>query len=321
MRLRVEAARSSIGQRFRLDAEAPRTVYDLLGTAENYAIGSRWTSVHAVAHDPTRRDTSNVAAEATVRAFAEACPVWTLMPAPHEAPRRTAGTVGLTRRGVVTDSLLHREMRGSGRRDFGDLEEQRGEVWRDDMFALDDEVRAKRALGGRGGHGHAAVVGNPPYITVKDDTRREVYRGRYERSARGKHALSAPFMERFFGLARKGGFVGQITANSFMKREFGKGLVESVLPGLDVTLIVSTARAYIRGHGTPTVLVFGRARAPESAWVGAVLARRWEPSTPERPDDRVVWASIRDHWGDEEFENEDVAVERIERGKLAKHPW
>jgi hypothetical protein len=83
-----------------------------------------------------------------------------------------------------------------------------------------------------------------------------------------KYSLGAPFTERFFELAGTGrgahpaGFVGQITANSFMKREFGKKLIEEVLPRLDLTHVVDTSGAYIPGHGTPTVILFGRHRAP-----------------------------------------------------------
>lgn len=228
---------------------------------------------------------------------------------------------GLTLNVVVADSLLHGGAQDSGRqRDFGDLEEQRGAVWRDEMFALDDEVGAKRTLGGRGGLGHAAVVGNPPYITVKDEALREVYRGRYP-SAKGTYSLSVPFMERFFGLARTGGFAGQITANSFMKRDFGRSLVEQFLPSVDLTLIVNTAGAYIPGHGTPTVIVFGRRRAPESTRLPVVLARRGEPSTPDEPADGLVWRSIVDHTEEIGFENDFVTVEMVERAKLAKHPW
>ncbi len=72
------------------------------------------------------------------------------------------------------------------------------------------------------------VVGNPPYITVKDKGLNEAYREMYD-ACSGKYALSVPFAQRFFQLAKQGdgegkgaGFVGQITANSFMKREFGK---------------------------------------------------------------------------------------------------
>jgi hypothetical protein len=78
------------------------------------------------------------------------------------------------------------------------------------------------------------VVGNPPYITVKDSVLNQRYRALYS-TCSGKYALSVPFMELFFRLARVpesgagAGFVGQITSNSFMKREFGKKLIEQFL--------------------------------------------------------------------------------------------
>jgi hypothetical protein len=43
-----------------------------------------------------------------------------------------------------------------------------------------------------------------------------------------------------------------------MKREFGKGLVEKVLAPLDLTGVIDTSGAFIPGHGTPTVILFGR---------------------------------------------------------------
>ena len=79
-----------------------------------------------------------------------------------------------------------------------------------------------------------------------------------------------PFTERFFDLAlrrrwsRPAGYVGKITANSFMKREFGKKLIEQFLPTVDLTHVIDTAGAYIPGHGTPTVILFGRNRRPVS---------------------------------------------------------
>ena len=82
----------------------------------------------------------------------------------------------------------------------------------------------------------------------------------------------APFIERFFDLARAGtrartaGFIGMIVANSFMKREFGKKLIEDVLPHLDLTHVIDCSGAYIPGHGTPTVILFrstGRRSAPK----------------------------------------------------------
>ena len=54
-----------------------------------------------------------------------------------------------------------------------------------------------------------------------------------------------------------------ITANSFMKREFGKKLIEEFFPRIDLTHVIDTSGAYIPGHGTPTVILFGRNRKPE----------------------------------------------------------
>ena len=79
------------------------------------------------------------------------------------------------------------------------------------------------------------VVGNPPYITEKDARKRDYHKAKVGKrrryiSAAGKYSLGAPFTERMLQLADEGGWVGEITANSFMKREFGKTLIEEVLP-------------------------------------------------------------------------------------------
>lgn len=109
------------------------------------------------------------------------------------------------------------------------------------------------------------VVGNPPYITVKDKRLSDLYREIYS-ACYMQYALSVPFAQRFFQLAktadvisRRAGYVGQITANSFMKREFGKKLIEGYFAQqVDLTHVVDTSGAYIPGHGTPTVILVGR---------------------------------------------------------------
>jgi SAM-dependent methyltransferase len=99
------------------------------------------------------------------------------------------------------------------------------------------------------GRQYHAVVGNPPYITVKDPALNEAYRQRYFTCYRS-YSLAVPFTERFVDLtipAENGsaaGFVGMITANSFMKREFGKKLIEQFLPRFDLTHVIDTAGAY-----------------------------------------------------------------------------
>jgi hypothetical protein len=112
-----------------------------------------------------------------------------------------------------------------------------------------------------------------------------------------------------------------ITANSFMKREFGKVLIETFLSRLNVELIVNTSGAYIPGHGTPTVLLFGTQERAIGSDALVVLANRGEPTTPDLPEKGAVWSAIAAHWNDQGFENEYISVARIARSTLGKHPW
>jgi hypothetical protein len=127
-------------------------------------------------------------------------------------------------------------------------------------------------------------------------------------------------------LAAEQGYVGQITSNSFMKREFGKALVQEVLPHLDLTEIYDTAGAYIPGHGTPTVILVGRNQPPASTNVFAVQGKRGEPSTPADPATGKVWSSIlagvrAREQGLAGFEDEFTSTASLERRGLREHPW
>ena len=109
-----------------------------------------------------------------------------------------------------------------------------------------EDAEALRAMLGRRYH---VVVGNPPYITPKDKALNHGYRERFG-SCHGKYSLAVPFTERFFDLAyapapdatEPAGFVGMITANSFMKREFGRKLIEEFIPRWDLSHVVDTLR-------------------------------------------------------------------------------
>ncbi|GAA2935602.1 MULTISPECIES: BREX-2 system adenine-specific DNA-methyltransferase PglX [Streptomyces] len=140
------------------------------------------------------------------------------------------------------------------------------------------------------------VTTNPPYVTVSDKALSSVYRDLYE-SCGGSYALPVPFMELAFGLAQLGeaaGRVGLLTSNSFMKREFGRNLVERVLPRVEITHVIDSSGAYIPGHGTPTAILAGRNRKadPRTA-VHTVVSRRGEPALPEVPQEGRVWRSLR----------------------------
>lgn len=173
------------------------------------------------------------------------------------------------------------------------------------------------------------VVGNPPYITVRDKALNAAYRDLYG-TCKGTYALTVPFMECFFGLAkpqvddRPAGWVGQITSNSFMKREFGVPLIETFLIHKDLRLIADTSGASIPGHnreGTPTVIIVGRNRQPQGPIVRAVLGIRNESGRPENPAKGTVWRSIVQHIDEPGHDDGWTSTVDLDRSLLAQHPW
>jgi hypothetical protein len=177
--------------------------------------------------------------------------------------------------------------------------------------------------------GHAAfleglfevVVGNPPYITPKDKKKDQDYRAFWPDSASGRYGLAAPYVERLFTLGVEGGFMGQITGNSFMKRSFGRPLVEKVMPHWDLTDIVDTSGAYIPGHGTPTVTLIGRCRTPVGNSLRVLGGKRGEPKAPKEPRDGKVWRSIVQAGKVEDDSDSFITVSLYEQAVYAKHPW
>ncbi len=168
------------------------------------------------------------------------------------------------------------------------------------------------------------VVGNPPYIAVNDRVLNQIYRSKYANVCKGTYALTVPFMALFFALAKNGdsaGWVGQITSNSFMKREFGTRLIEDFLAHQDLRLVADTSGAFIPGHGTPTVIVVGRNQGPVGSIVRAVLGVRGEPGRPEDPAKGIVWTSIIEHVDDPGWDDEWITVTDLGRVLLASHPW
>jgi len=221
---------------------------------------------------------------------------------------------------AIGDSLLH------GRRfsqlDLGGEAENLTRSGLAHAYQIEDLEEVNRILGQQ----YHAVVGNPPYITVKDAALNAAYRARYF-TCHMKYSLGVPFTERFFELAISGdakqpaGFVGMITANSFMKREFGAKLIEAFMPRVDLTHIIDTSGAYIPGHGTPTVILFGRHRRPVGDAVRTVMGIKGEPATPVDPSQGVVWRAILNQLDRVGSESLYVSVVDAPRTTLAKHPW
>ncbi|MFB8772350.1 BREX-2 system adenine-specific DNA-methyltransferase PglX [Streptomyces broussonetiae] len=244
---------------------------------------------------------------------------------------------------AVADSLLHgREAGRETDPTFDDVE--RGETF---TYRTEDVAEYVKEVDLLGRGSYHVVVANPPYITVKDKAENENYRKIYWACA-GKYALSVPFAQRIFELAvrasgdrRDGGFTGQITANSFMKREFGSTLIESFFagvrpykdpqtrrlrdaPGVELTHVLDTSGAFIPGHGTPTVILAGRNHGPRQGLpVRAVLGVRGEPGQPPkgREAEGKVWQAIVSQWRKPGSESEWVSVEDVDRRRFAEFPW
>ena len=131
-------------------------------------------------------------------------------------------------------------------------------------------------------------------------------------------------MALFFALAKCGeraGWVGQITSNSFMKREFGSKLIEGFLSHKDLRLVADTSGAYIPGHGTPTVILVGRNQEPIGQTVRAVLGVRGEPGRPDDPAKGIVWTTLVEHIDTPGWDNGWVTIVDLDRSLLATHPW
>ncbi|WP_280358039.1 BREX-2 system adenine-specific DNA-methyltransferase PglX [Nocardia otitidiscaviarum] len=195
-------------------------------------------------------------------------------------------------------------------------------TWSDFSFSTEDINEHPEIL--TPGRYHV-VVGNPPYLTPKDQSLYELYRTLYP-ACSGKFALTIPFIVRYFQLARRGlddsGFVGILSSNSFMKREFGAKLIEEFLPTVDLTRVVDTSGAYIPSHGTPTVILFGRNRNRISDFTQAIICLRNEPVRPNHPELGAVWRSILSIT-DQETHCHDHWTQRvdIQQTSLHRFPW
>lgn len=221
---------------------------------------------------------------------------------------------------AVGDSLLH------GRGAAGEQGELFGPagVFTYRTEDVGDYIKTVDILGINSYH---VVVGNPPYITVKDKKENDNYRKAYI-SCHREYALSAPFAERFFYLGRVAtdrrgsGYIGQITSNSFMKREFGKKLIEDFFAQkVGLTHVIDSSGAHVPGHGTPTVILIGRNMLPETRPVRAALGIRGEPAQPRNPAEGLVWKAIVDQIQHPGSESSWVTVSDLPRDRFANHPW
>lgn len=164
------------------------------------------------------------------------------------------------------------------------------------------------------------VVSEPPFTTPRNRVLTQAYRERFS-TCRGVFSLVVPFVEQAFHLVKapaQAGWVCLFVANSFMKREFGKELVEAFLTQRDLTHVVDTSSAYIPGHRTPTALLVGRGRAPTSPTVRIAVGLK---AGAYAEQGGRAWQSITDLIRAPGKSTEYVSVDDIQRSALASHPW
>ena len=205
---------------------------------------------------------------------------------------------------------------------------ERGATKQGDLFPAMDRLSVYATPGERSENAgfldraFHAVIGNPPYITPKDPRKREDYRSFWPDSASGKYTLSAPFVERFLSLGTDGASIGQITANSFMKRQFGRSLTAKIFSKWTMRGVIDTSGAFIPGHGTPTViLLLEKSAAPETYTVWSILGKRGEPNRPKSPENGLVWQAIAKAGTTPDDTDPFITVTQTEASTYAKHPW
>ena len=141
--------------------------------------------------------------------------------------------------------------------------------------------------------GFDIIVGNPPFVNVANQKRRELYRGRWPLVCFKEYQMAAPFIECSFTLLREEGQFGFIVSNGFAKREFGRPLVEKVLRSIDVQKVVDCSGLLFPGHGTPTCLLFAANQPPKKGAMirnVVILPGGGDLRTP--PEESPLWHSI-----------------------------
>jgi hypothetical protein len=168
-----------------------------------------------------------------------------------------------------------------------------------------------------------AVVGNPPYVSVFDKQKNATYRHAWPRSAKNKFSLSAPMLERFLSLPTSDGYCGLINAKNFCNAEFGKTVVENVLPRYQIDLVVDTSGASLPGHATPTILLFSRNKPPVGldAPVQIVASRKGGPSDIADPRTGPVWSTIVRNYQKKDYQDAFISVYQLPQSTLIIHPW
>src|SRR5262249_49951750 len=100
-----------------------------------------------------------------------------------------------------------------------------------------------------------------------------------------------------------------------------KKLIETYIPRWDLTHVIDTSGAYIPGHVTPTVILFGRNQRPIASTIRTAMGIKGEPSTPDDPTQGLVWTAIVNQLDLPSSQSEFISVGDTTRESFHQHPW
>lgn len=170
--------------------------------------------------------------------------------------------------------------------------------------------------------GFDIIVGNPPFVTARNEEKRKAYLKRWVQTCYMNYQLVAPFFERSFGLLKIDGHLGFIVSNAFARREFGKPMVEKFFPTVNLEEVVDCSGLMFPGHGTPTCIVLATAQKPDMKAgfrVTVTLPGGGDLRTP--PENSPLWATIQAHHDETDYQDERISVTNRLRSDLAVWPW
>ena len=182
--------------------------------------------------------------------------------------------------------------------------------------------------------GFDIVVGNPPFVTARNPAKRELWRQRWPRVCEGIYQLVCPFLELGQTILKPSGELGFIVSNAFIKRDFGKPLVEKFFTTIDLQKVVDCSGLSFPGHGTPTCILFLSSNSSVAArpiQVTSTFPGGGDLRTP--PEESLLWEAIEKHHSDASrtercesrqaitaYEDQRIAVGACNRARFLEYP-
>jgi hypothetical protein len=206
-------------------------------------------------------------------------------------------------------------------------------VWRIDYAEIFAPPKSKRSITGDFNLGDELappsrqagfdlIVGNPPFVTARNPVKRELYRERWPRVCYKNYLLVCPFFDLSFGLLKPNGQLGFIVSNAFAQRDLGQPLVENLFPTVDLQKVVDCSGLLFPGHGTPTCIVFGAQRKPDSTTaikVAAILPGGGDLRT--QPEQSPLWHKLAAQHDSPAYADDSIVVAARTRKEMSTWPW